>query len=442
MKKLREQLFLLLPIAFFLSYLPHIYLGFTEGTNLDISVLHIVAGLFIAASLPAIWHQRQHLARHRIVQLGLLFVMLAVVSLLWTPNILRGGLAVGLILLIYFALLSLLTFPNLKRLLPKFFTILLIGAAGASAFAWYQLIGEVFGWVTFLPENYKSGLFGFARPTAFAQEPQFFASQLLAPILALSYLFIHRKADKRLVILLFFLVVTLVATLSRGAIFALVIGSIVLLVTNLAQWKQFASMFLLYIGAGLVSLTMLGLAAQANPQTTVTYYMAVTKAVNQLSMGVIELPQEKKDTGSMSMSKEGQPPSASTKGYVEESTNERMSMNRLAVRTITESPGTFLIGVGIGGTGFAYAERSACPQSCINFVEYLDVWVELGVIGLLLLIALLVRLMRVRIVAALVAAYAAQWFFFAGFPNSLPVFLALMMLVAWQLPLRMDKGSK
>lgn len=435
MKKLREQLFLLLPIAFFLSYLPHVYLGFTKGTNLDISVLHIVVGVFIATSLPAIWRQRQQLARHRIVQFGLLFVVLAAVSLLWTPNILRGGLAVGLILLIYFALLSLLTFPNLKQLLPKFFTILLIGATGASVFAWYQVIGEVLGWVTFLPENYKAGLFGFARPTAFAQEPQFFASQLLAPILALSYLFIHRKADKRLVILLFFLVVTLVATLSRGAIFALIIGVTVLLVTNFVQRKRFIPMLLLYVGAGFVSLTMLGLAAQTNSQVNGTYYTAITKAVNQLSMGVIELPEVQQEAAPTNTGKR----SAESKGYVEASTNERMSMNRLAIRTITESPITFFAGVGVGGTGFAYAERSGCPQSCINFVEYLDIWVELGIVGLLLFIALLARLIRIRIVAALVAAYAAQWFFFAGFPNSLPVFLSLMLLIAWQLPLKRSK---
>ena len=94
------------------------------------------------------------------------------------------------------------------------------------------------------------------------------------------------------------------------------------------------------------------------------------------------------------------------------------------------SPQTALFGVGVGGFGTALHERyPSYPVGSIVNNTYLELLVEIGVIGLSLFIATLgyvaVTLYRNRAYVGLgaTAAFSLQWLFFSGSANVLHVWV-------------------
>jgi O-antigen ligase len=391
----QEKAFLLLGILLFFPYQPLIYLGMQSGANLEISVLHIGLCIFCALSVQKLWKNRQKLVQNRAAQLLALFLLFNALSLLWTPNKLRGVLATGIIVVIFTTFLSILTL-NLRKLWKTFIKILTITAFFSSLFALFQILADKIGVspaLTLLPENYRSDLFGVARPTAFFQEPQFFANLLLLPILHSLNAAINGKNPKRNWTVAIFLTSILFLTLSRGAILALSAGVLFLLIINFQKIKRFLWLLPVILIAGISTLTLLS-----------------PKIANQLSLGLL-----------------------GNSGYVAASTDERMAMNEMAIKTITKSPPNFLFGTGIGGTGRSYQAAFGCPESCINFNQYLDIFVETGLLGFSLFLLLLFQLLKSlwrqnKSLLAILLAFLVQWLFFAGYPNSLPAFIILTIL--------------
>jgi hypothetical protein len=383
---------LLLGILIFFPYQPLIYLGMQAGTNLEISILQIGTVVFCGLSVQKLWKNRKKLVQNWAVRLGGSFVLWNILSLAWTSNKLRGALATGLIVVIFTTFMSILTL-NMKKLWKTFVKIATITVIFSGIFAIFQIIGDKVGVLpnfTLLPGNYRSDLFGIARPTAFFQEPQFFANMLLLPILyALHQVFCGKDLKKNWFIV-GFLTIVLFLTLSRGAILALGVGVLVLVIINFQKIKRFLWIFPVVLGVGVGALLMFS-----------------PKIANQLSLGLL-----------------------GDSGYVVASTDERMAMNTMAVQTITKNPKNFLFGIGIGGTGRSYQADFDCLESCINFNEYLDVFVEVGLVGFVLFLALIFKLLKYlwrkeKALTAVLLALLAQWAFFAGYPNSLPTWIIL-----------------
>ncbi|MDR2336718.1 MAG: O-antigen ligase family protein [Candidatus Nomurabacteria bacterium] len=388
----QEIAFLALGFLVFFPYQPLIYLGAQAGANLEISILQIGIGIFCVLSVEKLWKNHQKLVQNPIVKLGIGFVLWNMLSLIWTPNKLRGLLATAIIVVIFTTFISILTL-NMRKLWQPFVKIVIITAIASGVVAIWQIVGDKIGVspaFTLLPENYRSDLFGIARPTAFFQEPQFFANMLLFPILySLSQILKGNNLRKNWIIT-GFLMLILFLTLSRGAILALGVGILLLIFINFQKIKRF-----LWI-LPTVLITIVGGLTFINP-----------KIANQLSLGLL-----------------------GNSGYVVASTDERMAMNEMAIKTITKNPSNFLFGIGIGGTGRSYQADFGCLESCINFNEYLDLFVEIGLVGFVLFFILIFKLLKYlwrknKILAVITITFLTQWLFFAGYPNSLPSFVML-----------------
>lgn len=119
-------------------------------------------------------------------------------------------------------------------------------------------------------------------------------------------------------------------------------------------------------------------------------------------------------------------------GYVEESTEIRLSLNEVAFKAWQESP---VFGVGIGGAGVAIhnIDNNYSAKEIVQN-EYISILLELGVVGLALVVAGIIWLVYFEfkqqnmINLAAITAYLISLCFFSGLPNVLHIYLLMPML--------------
>lgn len=67
--------------------------------------------------------------------------------------------------------------------------------------------------------------------------------------------------------------------------------------------------------------------------------------------------------------------------------------------------------------------------------EYLEILLEIGLVGLLIFVALVVgvfvKTKRANYLWPIIAALLLQWWFFSGYPNSLHIFLFMAFFYAY-----------
>lgn len=135
---------------------------------------------------------------------------------------------------------------------------LFITTAIVIAFGFYQYLGDVFGLsasLTGLRPIYTKEIFGFPRIQSTALEPLFYGSFLLIPyLILLAKRLLYAKSFSKYHGVLFLLVITqLFLTVSRGAIYAGIVATIVLLVGLGIQKK-----IQLYMGIRLIGYIVIG----------------------------------------------------------------------------------------------------------------------------------------------------------------------------------------
>ncbi|MDR0887332.1 MAG: O-antigen ligase family protein [Candidatus Nomurabacteria bacterium] len=438
-------------------YLPLIFLGEANGANLEVSFLQIFLMLMVVLGVGLVFIENKFaklsevVIKNKFLMLFGVFVLWNWLSLIWNANFLRGFLACGIISLVFAVtvLMSVLV-KDKKALLRKMAKWFLIGAVVSCVFAIWQMVGEAIGlstMVTFLPANYQSALFGFARPTAFAQEPQFFANLLIIAILLVlggavlgNKIFddkifgIKQKRFQMPLIMLFGICLTFAT--SRGAFLALILGLIIVIVTALRA-NFFLRRLVVCVVSMIIGVLLLGFFAQINHRDDISGAQAMSKWVNQMTLGKISLVKQDPNlyyitdsdvSVKCQVSSVKCQPDNEGDGYVEASTNERMGGNEMAIRAWMEHP---ILGIGIGGSGqYRYENYGEPNNRSINYNWYLDILSELGIVGLLLfggMIFFIVRKVR-GVALAIVVAILGQWMFFAGYPNSLPCLVLLTFL--------------
>ena len=436
---LKNKLFTLLALLVALlpfSYYPLINFGKTEGMHIDISLLYIVLVIFCIGVAGAVL-KRQALGALRslpypIIGAGLLVIWMFI-SIFWSPNLVRGAATSAFFALLvsmliawwYLAKPSLIQLTHLKKILSVSLLI-------ACLFALWQFFGDALGidpLFTLLPETYRSQVFGFARPTAFSLEPQFFASLLIAPLLYLFYRSLNSAPRWQIPSLLIGVTAIFTITLSRGALYAFGISLFVVLILQTAPFRQkIVSLGLLCAGV-ILGFLLIFSAASLNNRDTVSGYDAVAKSVNQLSLGVFSIEEEANATSTTAPS--------STSGYVEESTNSRLSMSEQAINLWQRNLSTLFFGVGIGGFGTTlHAITPSHSTSSIVNNYYLETLVELGIVGILLLASifatLFVLLYRARnwIEMSILVAFCIQMLFFSGNANIVHIWVYIGFLIA------------
>ncbi len=203
---------------------------------------------------------------------------------------------------------------------------------------------------------------------------------------------------------------------------------LIIIALRIRQVRHWSKAVALIIGVFILSLTIQGSAAAVNPRVNETFAGAVTKVVNQLSLGVIDMRVDQPEPAEVDA---GAP---HFDGYVEESTDVRVNRSTLALQTWASSLQSIVTGVGVGGAGVAvhkaFPEQIGAREIVQN--QYIETLLEQGVIGLLLFMTILVGLImtarRHAWIWAIVAAYMFQWLFFSGYPNALHAYLALIVI--------------
>ena len=379
------------------------------------------------------------------VKVLLLFCSLNTISVLWSNNTPRATLEAGFLWLIFLLFIAIIVrYAELYKARRLFINTIWLTTVMLCLFAWWQIFGEAYGAppeVTLLPNAYQSDVFGFARPTGFAIEPQFFGNLLLAPLMLATHTLLKNSKNLRVTILLFIAAATLVATISRGAFIAAVVGLLVIFaLTKTTAPRRLKAAGTLVIGAT-ISLCLIGFAAHANPTDQISGPSAIAGAVNQTSLGAIDLKplmtaqnqsKEPVATEQRAPSPPSSPKETATPTYVVESTTSRLLMSQEALKLMNRDTFTFMFGVGVGGFGAAIHQKNTTYAlgSVVNN-EYLQVASELGLIGLVLFGTLLLlpvygllKLKQWPLLSLLLAFYT-QWFFFSGHINTLHIWLTL-----------------
>lgn len=224
---------------------------------------------------------------------------------------------------------------------------------------------------------------------------------------------------------------TLFLTLSRGAIYAYAIALLVLFIFALVRHTKWHYIIIIPIITFCLTLAAQGTFSALSP-TNDTFYSGVAKVVHQLSLGIIDIrpqgitssvgpdaPNENPTNNStVSGSPDDNPGESSDDneaifdGYIPASTNVRLGLNDLALRTWLHAPGhpelwmgtncgqpyseaclgstaitptSILFGVGLGGAGLAlngaFPEHELALPNAIVQNEPISLLLELGLVG-------------------------------------------------------------
>ena len=471
-------------------------LSLPENFRLYINSLRIVIktkSLVNKAPRPSSRHKTDKLYPHFLRLFTLIYPFFVTVNSIGSPNFLRAILTSGVIWCICLSLLTILqNISQYKTQIGKSFNKnLLIASTLASAFCWLQSILDIAGVpreATFLCKGCTSTVFGFPHPNGFAIEPQFMANLLLAPIfLSLFYLLERSKnhssklnSDPYLASRLghflrlglpLFLVATLYLTLSRGAIFSFWVSVFVLFIYQIVKLiKQKSCRREILFRQPLIfsavvflplffTLSAQGLFTELGP-TSHTFFDGVSTSVSQLSLGRIDLAKvfhetnennkthKTHESNKLHLSDLNTDAAASVQkapqftSYIEESTNIRLNLNRLALSSWRTSLRRMLAGVGLGAAGLTlYQEfpELGSPKEIIQN-EYLAILYEQGICGVIMIICVAILFVltyklhnknheKTSIYGRILAlSFALTLCFFSGLPNALHIYLLTPLL--------------
>ena len=444
----------IMPLVLFFSFFPVIALGSSNSMNFELSLPLIWLVIFDFLSLIIF-------AKYKLFPLilkkwpWLLLPIFVTLSIAWSLNFLRGFLTAGILWLIYFAVFSIVIISRSIHFPPnfatKFWRIFFASSLIICAWCWLQCILDLAGLSkvhTLMCNGCTSSMFGFPHPSGFAIEPQFMGNLLLAPTLIAAWFSFDRK---KYLVVFFALLATLFLTFSRGAIYAFIVAMFSLTVFKIIQEKSCRVLinWLLVVLAFLFTLNAQGIMTTFGP-TNDTYKDGVAKALNHLSLGVIDVRDSSSSSNDSISAETSTKVSDSTSvftiiplpdksgnedavfdGYVESSTTARVNLTDSALEIWSKNPLTALFGVGIGGAGEALYlnDLSPAPKEIVQN-QYASLLLELGLAGTLLAIFTLILIFRRvfrspfrAILASLILAYGVTLCFFSGLPNALHIYL-------------------
>ncbi len=465
----------ILPAVLFFSYYPVISLGSNASMNFEFSLPLIWLIIFDVLAFVILIKKKLMSGILKKWQ-WLLLPIFITVSILWSLNSLRGILTAGILWLIYFAVYA---FWNLRSLFSefgfkeKFWKVFFASSLVVCVWCLLQCILDLVGVgreASLMCAGCTYKMFGFPHPNGFAIEPQFMGNLLLAPtiisgILIATYpsgTFRATRAESschseyiatniplskvQAISLFAVFTVTLFLTFSRGAIYAFIVAMIFMTAMKIVQTKKWKVLIVwpMILLAFIFTLSLQGIMAQVG-STKDTYMDGVTKALNHLSLGVIDVRVDENDDRQGDAEKTDALPSEDDAkeesifdGYVEESTGTRMRLTNAAIEIWQKDFGTILFGVGIGGAGQAlYANGlSSAPKEIIQN-EYASLLLEIGLAGIILVIFTMVLVIRavmkssvMPIVSTLIVAYGITLLFFSGLPNALHIYLLPALFIS------------
>lgn len=441
---LLEKVALLAPIAIWFSYYPNFHFGNVGGANIEFSIALIYVAVLAVVGLPQVWKCRKTIFDRKIVWLTGLFVTWNVVSVIWSPNTIRTILTSGVWLVLWLDFLVILSIKNITKLMKKIIKIFIFMSFIISVAAIIQVIyGAWIDWG--LCRGCLARGFGFVRPSVFTIEPQFLGNLLLVPILYLLNKWFIAGMTSLEKIILGINLLALYLTLSRGAIFAGVIGMVAMIffsqpISKKVIVRRIGIVTMLVISSFFAGLVFHGVFTQLNPRVADGFYESVSKSINHVSLGKISLPKRGQNDISTNQvttaNNINQPQQALFDGYVEKSTNERTNMLGLAVRTWQKDPLVTVFGVGSGATGSAIYSHTGKISNTSEIVQNqsVEILLENGLVGIIMVLVIFIiygsKSIFHRWIWVILLAFLIQWNFFSGLPNALHIYLILAAIFA------------
>lgn len=440
------------PIAVWFSYRPLFSLGKNASTNFELSITVIYLVILALLGLPSVWRNKVNLSKKLPVQVSSLFIAISGLSLLWTPNLSRGVLTIGMMGVVYLLFLAgLAGATKVKLLTPTLTNILITSAVIMSFISLIQVIAAI--WLTRQQTLLCGGCavtqFGFARPNVFTIEPQFFGNLLLAPLVILTYKLLQNKQKIHVTFAALSITFALFLTLSRGAIFAFGAALIILVITMRPTIQRMVCTGLILLISFAACIVTQGMAAAVNSAIDTSFKKAASASINQMSMGVIKIPIKETPKATPMPTKPvvasepvtpSQPIKAATKitpnysGYVPVSTNARRTLTKLAIQSWQKTPSRILFGVGVGGAGVVLRNDFPDLVNAGEIVqnEYIEVLLENGLVGITVFVGLIGMLFwstrEQKWLWAIIGSFLIQWNFFSGYPNALHMYLTLIVI--------------
>ena len=425
---LHRRFFWILPIILFFSYYPVIPLFSTESSNYEFSLPLLWLLLMGILSLPIFLADLCNLITKKTpltkvsVQIPLILSSIPLyfsLTLLWSPNKLRGFMTAGIIWCLYLSLLTFYKNIILKKTPLSLEKPFLLGATLASGFCWVQAILNTLnipGDRILLCLGCTNLSFGFPHPNGFAIEPQFMGNLLLAPAIFLIFRVIHpknnqtRKAKIRYLALAGYIISTLFLIFSRGATYSFFLAIAVIFLYEIFYAKKkllVASKIVSLILFPLIFVTLTqGLMSELGP-TSDTFMGGVSRSISQMTLGRIKIPLPEaknpsvtsnessslapNDNVSTNSNTNSSANSTSTTplfdGYITESTDIRVKLSKMGLKLALSRPGQFFFGSGLGSSGIAlyqaFPELGSTKEITQN--EYIAILVETGFIGILII---------------------------------------------------------
>ena len=417
-----------LPIILFFSYYPVIPLFSTESSNYEFSLPLLWLLLMGVLSLPIFLADLCNLITKKTpltkvpVQIPLILSSIPLyfsLTLLWSPNKLRGLMTAGIIWCLYLSLLTFYKNIILKKIPLSLEKPFLLGATLASGFCWLQAILNTLnipGDRILLCLGCTNLSFGFPHSNGFAIEPQFMGNLLLAPAIFLVFRVIHpkshqtRKTKILYLTLAGFIISTLFLIFSRGATYSFFLAIAVIFLYEIFHTKKkllAASKIISLILLPLIFVTLAqGLMSELGP-TSDTFLGGVSRSISQMTLGRIKisLPEAKNpsvtsnessnlspnDNANTNVSTNSSPNSTSDAplfdGYITESTDIRVKLSKMGLQLALSHPGQFFFGSGLGSSGVAlyqaFPELGSTKEITQN--QYVAILVETGFIGILII---------------------------------------------------------
>ena len=425
---LHRRFFWILPIILFFSYYPVIPLFSTESSNYEFSLPLLWLLLMGILSLPIFLADLCNLITKKTpltkvsVQIPLILSSIPLyfsLTLLWSPNKLRGFMTAGIIWCLYLSLLTFYKNIILKKTPLSLEKPFLLGATLASGFCWVQAILNTLnipGDQILLCLGCTNLSFGFPHPNGFAIEPQFMGNLLLAPAIFLVFRVIHPKNDQtrqakiRYLALAGYIISTLFLIFSRGATYSFFLAIAVIFLYELFHAKNrllIATKLISLVLFPLIFVTLVqGLMSEFGP-TSDTFMGGVSRSLSQMTLGRIKIPLPEakspsatsnessslapNDNVSTNSSANSSANSTSTTplfdGYITESTDIRVKLSKMGLQLATSHPRQFFFGSGLGSSGVAlyqmFPELGSTKEITQN--QYVAILVEIGFIGILII---------------------------------------------------------
>ena len=417
-----------LPIILFFSYYPVIPLFSTESSNYEFSLPLLWLLLMGVLSMPNFLVDLCNLITKKTpltkvpVQIPLILSSIPLyfsLTLLWSPNKLRGLMTAGIIWCLYLSLLTFYKNIILKKIPLSLEKPFLLGATLASGFCWLQAILNTLnipGDQILLCLGCTNLSFGFPHPNGFAIEPQFMGNLLLAPAIFLVFRVIHpknhqtRKAKILYIALSGFVISTLFLIFSRGATYSFFLAVAVIFLYEIFHTKKkflVASKIISLILLPLIFVTLAqGLMSELGP-TSDTFLGGVSRSISQMTLGRVKIPRPEAKNPSTTSNESSSLSSNNNvntnasahsivnstsnaplfNGYITESTDIRVKLSKMGLRLAFSHPKQFFFGSGLGSSGVAlyqaFSELGSTKEITQN--QYVAILVETGFIGILII---------------------------------------------------------